>query len=351
VGKKDKIKFGKFKGIVSWIFGIIFSLAGFSSLVSGKILSSIILFIMAAVLLPAVSKILKERMNFELSKWIKIAVVVIGLVVLIVSSGYSNSNNSDGDLNKEGTSIVSSPTTTENRAKPITQNEEPKSLTKYELLAIELTVLYDEKSRIINKYLNKDGLYYYNDLTFSDLNELKIVQQKIKDKLSAYVLTISNKDEEFEYINQTLFNAENSLEQINIGLETVGKVTNIEAYARLSSWDADAAVDGIVVDLRIFSTPYQDIRAKGNLKVTLYKSVGLIDDRKGEFIESFTKELDINDFSVGTCGNEQKKCGFIPEIRFEFTKPNNLGGMNFGYMVVNFETQGKTFEAIDASIQ
>ena len=174
----------------------------------------------------------------------------------------------------------------------------------------------------------------------NDLNNVKEIEKLINNKFSTYQNSISYKDKNYVFISETLESNENSLEKINKVLETVRPLSHIEAYAKLDSWDADPEIDGVNINFRIYSTPYGYLRGKGLLKVK-------ISNQNGNLIESYTKELDVNDFNVGTCGNEEKFCGYIREIRFNFKKSNNLGGLNFGRMEVTFETQGKSFEAVD----
>lgn len=69
-------------GILSWIFGVIFALAGLGAFTSSSFVAGFTFLIMGAVLLPPMNKLFKEKMNFELSTGIKIAVIIIGFVVV-----------------------------------------------------------------------------------------------------------------------------------------------------------------------------------------------------------------------------------------------------------------------------
>jgi hypothetical protein len=276
----------------------------------------------------------KENKPFYKKTWF---IVLSIIVVLAIIGGLSGENTNDSNGITDNTELKDSNT-------PQQQNNE---ISEYQKVLESYKALAEQKSEITTKYLDNDGYYSYYDLTLDELNNVKQIETSIKEQLSAYKNSISEKDKNYEFISESLKSSEESLTKINDVLDTVGTISNIEAYATLDSWDADTDFDGVNVNLRIFSTPYEYIRAKGLLKVSIYHAVGFLDDQKGELIESFTKELDINDFTTGTCGNEEKYCGFIREIRFDFTKPNNLGGLNFGYMEVTFETQGKSFEAID----
>ena len=77
--KVKKITLG---GVLSWIFGMIFVLSGFGSFISSSFVAGITLLIMGAVLLPPMNEIFKEKMNFELSRGIKIAIIIIGFIIV-----------------------------------------------------------------------------------------------------------------------------------------------------------------------------------------------------------------------------------------------------------------------------
>jgi hypothetical protein len=353
MSKKEKSK-GIIGKIFGWIFGIIFGMVGFGSLVSVQIIPALISLLIMAILIPPLSNLIKEKMNLNLSTWIKIIIIFVGLILIAITTNtdsttdniIENQNNTNTINNEEIIESDGVLNTTQSKESNIPK-EQNNEISEYQKVLESYKELAEQKSEITSKYLDKDGYYSYYDLTLDELNNLKQIETSIKEQLSAYKNSISEKDKNYEFISESLQSSEESLTKINDVLDTVGTISNIEAYATLDSWDADTDFDGVNVNLRIFSTPYEYVRAKGLLKVSIYHAVGFLDDQKGEIIESFTKELDINDFTTGTCGNEEKYCGFIREIRFDFTKPNNLGGLNFGYMEVTFETQGKSFEAID----
>lgn len=72
--------------LFSWIFGILFILAGFGSFISEEIITGLILIIMAIVLLPPTYKLFKRKMNFELSKSIKTTILIVGFILLALTA-------------------------------------------------------------------------------------------------------------------------------------------------------------------------------------------------------------------------------------------------------------------------
>jgi len=350
------MKLKRIRSILGWIFGVIFGLIGLVSLFAGDIFPAISLFLLSIVLIPAIFDFIKKKLNLKLSIGIKTAMIIILLIVFFIAIGTSSPTTNDNIIeNQNNTNTINNEeiiesggvlSTTQSKESniPEKQNNE---ISEYQKVLESYNGLVEQKSEITSKYLDNDRYYSYYDLTLDELNNVKQIETSIKEQLSAYKNSISSFSINYELISKSLQSSEESLTKINDVLDTVGTVSNIEAYVTLDSWDADTDFDGVNVKLKIFSTPYEYVRAKGLLKVSIYRAVGFLDDQKGELIESFTKELDINDFTTGTCGNEDKLCGFIREIRFDFTKPNNLGGLHFGYMEVTFETQGKSFEAVD----
>ncbi|MBC8525856.1 MAG: hypothetical protein ISS28_08425 [Candidatus Cloacimonetes bacterium] len=80
--KEKEVKKITFIEIISWILGISFGFMGLVDIFSFLFVPGITLIIMASVLLPPINKMFKERMNFELSIGVKIAVIIIGFVVV-----------------------------------------------------------------------------------------------------------------------------------------------------------------------------------------------------------------------------------------------------------------------------
>lgn len=69
--------------ILSWIFGIIWLFAGFIYLVGGSFIWGLVYLVMAMVIFQPANKILKEKWNIELSRSIKITVIIVGIIILM----------------------------------------------------------------------------------------------------------------------------------------------------------------------------------------------------------------------------------------------------------------------------
>lgn len=79
-------------GVIAWIVGIGSLLTGIGS-ISSSLLAGIILILIAIILIPPISKIIENKLNFSLSRGLKIVLVLILFVVAGVSASSSNSTN------------------------------------------------------------------------------------------------------------------------------------------------------------------------------------------------------------------------------------------------------------------
>lgn len=66
--------------ILSWIFGVLFALIGIVSVFSEPI-PGLVMLIMAAVLLPPVTKLVDQKWKFHLSGGMKVVVIIIGFII------------------------------------------------------------------------------------------------------------------------------------------------------------------------------------------------------------------------------------------------------------------------------
>jgi len=77
--------------ILGWVLGILIGVAGIVTLFS-KPLAGTFLLLAAAILLPPISKLLKEKFNFALSGGLKFVLVVVLLVLVGVFSGVTSTD-------------------------------------------------------------------------------------------------------------------------------------------------------------------------------------------------------------------------------------------------------------------
>jgi hypothetical protein len=75
--------------ILSWIFGVLFALTGITSVFSEPI-PGLVMLVMAAVLLPPVTKLIDQKWKFHLSGGMKIVVIIIGFVIFGATVDTSN---------------------------------------------------------------------------------------------------------------------------------------------------------------------------------------------------------------------------------------------------------------------
>lgn len=102
--------------VLSWIFGVFFGLGGLAYL-KGPLGVAIPCLLISAILLPPVNKFVKEKFNIELSRGLKIAIVVILFFVaganMPASSVTGSSVQSEMKQNAEGVTGVPTPASTE----------------------------------------------------------------------------------------------------------------------------------------------------------------------------------------------------------------------------------------------
>jgi predicted PurR-regulated permease PerM len=75
--------------ILSWIFGVLFALTGIISVFSEPI-PGLVMLIMAAVLLPPITKLVDQKWKFHLSSGMKIVVIIIGFIIFGATIDTSN---------------------------------------------------------------------------------------------------------------------------------------------------------------------------------------------------------------------------------------------------------------------
>jgi len=75
--------------ILSWIFGVLFALIGIVSVFSEPI-PGLVMLVMAAVLLPPVTKLVDQKWKFHLSGGMKIVVIIIGFIIFGATIDTSN---------------------------------------------------------------------------------------------------------------------------------------------------------------------------------------------------------------------------------------------------------------------
>ena len=165
--------------VFSWIFGVLFFLTGLMELLKASALSGILFFVAGAILLPPISKIVKEKMNFELSGWLKI-MVVLGLLVIIgftmqTESSTKISETSDINTIQEPTPIVT-------ETQKVTESPKP-------MQPIKLTGVGDEAT---NNFYLASGLRRFKMTHIGDSNFAIWAYDSYGNKVSFLCLTIKS---------------------------------------------------------------------------------------------------------------------------------------------------------------
>jgi hypothetical protein len=276
----------------------------------------------------------KDNKPFYKKAWFIVISIIIILAVIGGLSGEHKTKESNDYPNTE--------------TNPTTQNNQ---ISEYQSVLEACKTLMEQKAEITSKYLGKDRNYDLYDLNLNELNKIKELETSIKNKLSVYKKTITEKDEEYEFISESLQSSEESLTKINEVSETIRPLQYIGiGTAKKERWTADVGISGILLNVHFFSLPEEHIRAKGKMTVSLYLAgvdgwTGTPVNVRGDLQEEWVKSYDISDFSMGTCGD--KKCGFLEDIRLEYSKEHTVKKLNSaGIIEVKFvDESGKEFFA------
>jgi len=134
-------------GILGWIFGLFFVLVGLASF-SSSFIAGISCLVISAVLLPPVNRLFREKMNFELSKGVKIVVIIICLIIFSMTTETDTAPSSTADK----TPVATSPPTP------------TKTISIDEIKEKSIDVSYDELMRHNDKYIGQI-VYYKVEIT------------------------------------------------------------------------------------------------------------------------------------------------------------------------------------------
>lgn len=96
-------------GVIAWILGVGSLLAGFTY-ISTNIVAGLLYFLLAIVLIPPIIKIVEDKINFSLSRGLKIVIVLILLTLIGTNIGTSGSSPASS-VSNNGTSSTNTETT------------------------------------------------------------------------------------------------------------------------------------------------------------------------------------------------------------------------------------------------
>lgn len=115
--------------ILSWIFGVLFALTGIVSVFSEPI-PGLVMLVMAAVLLPPINKLVDEKWKFHLSKGMKIAVIIVGLIIFgatVDTSNVSNTQQAETQEEEQPQTEANEQTTKEEKTETVPTPKEEKA--------------------------------------------------------------------------------------------------------------------------------------------------------------------------------------------------------------------------------
>jgi len=113
--------------ILSWIFGVLFALTGIVSVFS-ELIPGLVMLIMAAVLLPPVTKLVDQKWKFHLSGGIKVIVIIVGLIIFgstINTSSTAKQQNNQPQVQQEQEQSVSNIDQQKEEIKPTEEQPKP----------------------------------------------------------------------------------------------------------------------------------------------------------------------------------------------------------------------------------
>lgn len=223
--------------VLSWIFGVLFGISGLTFLFTGSIVSGGSLILASLVLLPPVNKLVKDKWNFELSRGLKITLVIILFIIYAVS--LSNSGTSGID-----TSTPSNQPSTEGTQ--INNNQEQQNEPQTYKFGDKITIgdfayifhSYQTQSYIGSEYFGEqaDGIFLVFDVTIEN------IAKESKTLWGSYVTVVDDQGRKFEHDTtaEIYLDGSFSFEQMQPGLPKRGKIVfdvpqEIKGFIEVSS--------------------------------------------------------------------------------------------------------------------
>lgn len=81
--------------VLSWGLGLFFLIGGIGSLYSHSFIFGLIVIVMGATLFPPINRLIESKLNFKLSIWLKITIILVGFFI----AGNVEKDNSNDKLN------------------------------------------------------------------------------------------------------------------------------------------------------------------------------------------------------------------------------------------------------------
>lgn len=191
--------------VLSWILGILFGLNAMVYLFTKQFIPTIAALAIFAVLLPPMNKLIKEKLNIELSRGIKIIVVIIGIFIIMFTGDIDKINQQLGISQQE---IIPQPTPTQKQEIVV-----PRELQKEQ----------EEKADEVVEELQEQAKSYKKIATFTgkgnkDTESFRIDSDKVKivAKVESIIVRSASFFELQSESGSDLLNIKLSTKQLNV---------------------------------------------------------------------------------------------------------------------------------------
>ena len=225
--------------ICGWLFGVIFGLSGLSMLFTGVVVGGGALILASLIILPPVSKFTKKKMNFELSRGLKITAVIILFIIYAVSLSNSEiSNINNYPTNQPSTQKVEASATQTDTTEPEIYGLKDRVIVGDFAYTFEN---YRTESYIGNEYFGEkaDGVFMIFTVTIEN------VAKESKTLWGSYVIIVDDQERRFEhdYTAEIYEDDSFSFEQMQPGLPKLGKIVfdvpkDLKGFIEISSDNA-----------------------------------------------------------------------------------------------------------------
>lgn len=242
--------------ILSWIFGIFFTLIGIIAVFSDPI-PGIIMLVMAAVLLPPVNTLVDEKWKFHLSGGMKVVIVFIGFIILGSTVDTSKQQSNHEQLQKDQS--VSNTKLQKNEGKQ--REEQPQTVDNEKLVETEIISTFDEKRDEISEekskpdeeetipaeYISalKKATMYANTMHMSKQGIYDQLTSEYGEKFPAVAAQYAIDNMEADWNGNALVKAKTYQNTMNMSLVAIHEQLISEYGEKFTKAEADYAIEHI----------------------------------------------------------------------------------------------------------
>ncbi len=223
--------------IFSWVFGVLFIIAGVGVISQGSYIPGILIMLCSAMILPYFNKISAEKFHFQISGGIKFILIIIIFVLIGISASNSGISNLDIDSNSQPS--------TKNVGENANTNKPLSEITTYtfgdKFIVGNFAYTFNDyqtKSYLGSEYFGEeaDGVFLIFDVTIEN------VAKESKTLWGSYVTVLDDQERRFEHDSMAEIYLDDSFsfEQMQPGLPKNGKIVfdvpqNINGFIEVSS--------------------------------------------------------------------------------------------------------------------